>query len=135
MSRSQPIQVVAGLIAQSRRYLITRRKQNTDFPGLWEFPGGKREPGESMEDCLRRELREELGIEVSPPLPYRVVHHAYPGKEVAVYFFFCYVEKGQPQALGCDEFRWVSPKDLPDFEFPAADQPIIEALANPRSHQ
>ena len=132
MTPTRPIQVVAGLIRQTGRYLIARRKSGAHMGGLWEFPGGKREPGETMEDCLRRELREELGIEVTAPLPYRVVRHAYPDKVVELYFFFCSIESGQPQALGCDEFRWASPDDFAHFEFPPADRPIIDALRGSR---
>ncbi|HJU05807.1 MAG TPA: 8-oxo-dGTP diphosphatase MutT [Nitrospiraceae bacterium] len=126
------VQVIAGLIRQGRRYLITRRKPGVHLGGMWEFPGGKRETGEAMEDCLRRELREELNIEVTAPLPYRVVRHAYPGKLVELYVFFCSIEQGQPQALGCQDFRWVVPEDLHNFEFPPADKPIIEALTRSR---
>ncbi|MGH7232369.1 MAG: 8-oxo-dGTP diphosphatase MutT [Nitrospiraceae bacterium] len=132
MTPIQPVQVVAGLIRQAGRYLITRRKAGVHLAGSWEFPGGKREPGETMEDGLRRELREELGIEVTPPLPYRVVRYAYQDKLVELYFFFCSIEQGEPQALGCDEFRWVSSQDLGNFEFPPADQPIIDALRGSR---
>jgi 8-oxo-dGTP diphosphatase len=132
MPDNHPVQVVAGLIRQAGRYLITRRMAGVHLEGLWEFPGGKREPGETMEDCLRRELREELGIEITSPLPYRVVRHAYPDKLVELYFFFCSIEKGQPQPLGCEECRWVTAEDLINFEFPLADQPVIEALRGPR---
>src|SRR3712207_3968712 len=107
----KPVQVVAGLLRQAGRYLITKRKSGVHLEGLWEFPGGKREPGESMEDALRRELREELEIEITSPLPYRVVRHAYPDKRVELYFFFCSIARGQPQARDCEEFRWVSPED------------------------
>src|SRR5581483_4958881 len=103
------IQVAAGLIARNGRYLITRRRAGVHLEGVWEFPGGKREPGESLEDCLRRELHEELGIEITEPVPYRVVRHEYPDKNVELYFFFCAIKEGEAQALGCEEFRWVAP--------------------------
>jgi mutator protein MutT len=134
MTDTSIVQVVAGLIRQGGRYLITRRKPGVHLAGLWEFPGGKREPGETMEDCLRRELREELNIEVTPPLPYRVVRHAYADKLVELYVFFCSIEQGQPQAIGCQDFRWVAPEGLHNFGFPPADKPIIEALARSRTH-
>src|SRR5688572_5790556 len=97
MTDKHPVQVVAGIIRQGGRYLITRRRSGVHLEGLWEFPGGRREPGETMEDCLRRELREELGIEITEPLPYRVVRYAYPDKLVELYFFFCSIEKGRPE--------------------------------------
>lgn len=122
------VQVAAGLIARNGRYLITRRRAGVHLEGVWEFPGGKREPGESLEDCLRRELREELGIEITDSVPYRVVWHEYPEKKVEICFFFCSIKRGEVQALGCEEFRWVTPKDFISFEFPPADQSLIEAL-------
>ena len=133
MSGRQPVQVAAGLVTQAGCYLITRRKPGTHLAGMWEFPGGKRERGETLEDSLRRELREEVGIEISAPLPFRVVRYAYPDRQVEVYFFFCSIEKGQPQALGCEEWRWVAPRNLADFKFPPADHPIIEALMRLRN--
>ncbi|TLY30105.1 MAG: NUDIX domain-containing protein, partial [Nitrospirae bacterium] len=69
------IQVAAGLILHEGRYLIAQRKVGVHLGGLWEFPGGKCEPGESLEDCLRRELREELGIEITTLVPFHVIRH------------------------------------------------------------
>ncbi len=123
-----PIQVAAGLIVRDGRYLITLRRRGTHLGGLWEFPGGKREPGESLEDCLRRELREELGIQITKPVPFQVVSHRYPDKSVELHFFHCGILSGDARALGCEEVRWVAPEDLSRFEFPPADRPLIAVL-------
>lgn len=122
------MQVAAGLIVREGHYLIARRKIGTHLGGLWEFPGGKCEPGESLEDCLRRELREELGIDVSPPVHFRTIRHDYPEKTVELHFFRCAISRGEALALDCEEIRWVVPDDMTDYEFPPADRPLIEAL-------
>lgn len=125
---SMVVQVAAGLIQRDGRYLIARRKPGVHLGGLWEFPGGKREAEESLEDCLRRELREELGIEVTQPVFYRVLRHAYPEKSVELHFFRCSIRVGQARALDCEDLRWVAPEELRRFEFPAADRALIEEL-------
>lgn len=127
-SRKAIVQVAAGLIVREGHYLIARRKAGTHLGGLWEFPGGKREPGESLEDCLRRELREELGVDVTPPVHVRVIRHDYREKTVELHFFRCTISRGEASALDCEEVRWVTPGELSDYEFPPADRPLIEAL-------
>ena len=122
------IQVAVGLIVQHGRYLIARRKPDVHLGGLWEFPGGKREAEESLEDCLRRELREELGIEVTQPVFHRVLRHEYPEKSGELHFFRCSIRAGQARALDCEELRWVAPEELSLVEFPAADRTRIEEL-------
>lgn len=123
------IEVAAAIIQQDGRYLIAKRKAGTHLGGFWEFPGGKREPGESLEACLRRELQEELGIEITAPEPFRVIRHEYPDKTVELHFFRCSVARGEAQPLGCDEVRWVAPEELSGMAFPPADQSVIQALA------
>ena len=126
---SSPIvQVAAGLILREGRYLIARRKADTYLGGLWEFPGGKREEGESLEACLRRELQEELGIDVTAPVHFRMIRHEYRGKTVELHFFRCTISRGEAAALDCEEVRWVTPDELPNYEFPPADRPLLEAL-------
>lgn len=131
--QSLTIQVAAGLICQRGRYLIAKRKPGTHLGGLWEFPGGKREGGESMEECLRRELREELGIEVAGPKLFRVIRHEYPEKTVELHFFLCDAFSGTPEPHGCDALAWVAPGDLNRYDFPPADRPIVESL-NPEAY-
>jgi 8-oxo-dGTP diphosphatase len=123
------IQVAAAIIEAGGRYLIAKRKPGTHLGGVWEFPGGKQEPGESLEACLRRELREELGIEITVPQPFKVIRHEYPDKTVELNFFRCSVAGGRPQPLGCEELRWVPADELSSVDFPAADQAVIQALA------
>lgn len=146
MTGAAPIQVAAGLIVHEGRYLITRRKAGAHLGGFWEFPGGKREPGESLEDCLRRELREELGIEITPPALFRVIHHEYPETAVELHFFTCTIVSGVPRLLerndlpgewhdlqgACDNLRWVAPGDLPQFSMPPADQSLVATLRGER---
>ena len=129
-SRHAPavVQVAAGLIFRDGRYLIARRKAGTHLGGLWEFPGGKCERGESLEDCLRRELREELGIDITSPVHFRTIRHDYPSKIVELHFFHCAISRGEAVALDCEEVRWVMPNEMTDYEFPPADRPLIKAL-------
>jgi len=122
------IEVAAGLILREGRYLIARRKADSHLGGLWEFPGGKREAGESLTDCLQRELREELGIDVKGPVHFRMIRHEYPGKTVELHFFRCTIRRGEARALDCEEIRWVSPGELTNYEFPPADRPLLEVL-------
>ncbi len=126
--RSAVVQVAAGLILREGHYLIARRKAGTHLGGLWEFPGGKCEPGESLQDCLHRELKEELGIAVTSPVHFRTIRHKYPEKTVELHFFRCTISQGEASALDCEEVRWVTPGELSDYEFPSADRPLIEAL-------
>jgi len=128
MAIAQPVQVAAALIMHEGRYLLTRRKADVHLGGLWEFPGGKREPDESLEACLRRELREELGIEISEPVPFQTIRHAYPEKTVELHFFRCSIKDGQPRPLGCEALQWVTPEELARVPLPPADRPLVDAL-------
>ena len=122
------IEVAAGLVYREGRYLIARRKAGVHLAGFWEFPGGKREAGETLEECLQRELYEELNIRMGVPLPFQIIRHEYPENTVELHFFRCRIESGYATAIDCAEIRWVWPHELGDFEFPPADRPIIEAL-------
>jgi mutator protein MutT len=128
MTSTAVIQVAAGLIVREGRYLIARRKAGSHLGGLWEFPGGKREPGETLEDCLRREAREELGIEIGQPILFRTLRYDYPEKSVELHFFRCAIERGEAQPIGCADLRWVAPQELPAFEFPPADLSLVKLL-------
>ena len=122
------IEVAAGLVFREGKLLITRRPANAHLGGLWEFPGGKREPDETFAGCLTRELREELGIEVDIGPVMESITHAYTDKTVRIEFFECRWRQHEPQALGCPEFKWVTAEELANHEFPAADARLLERL-------
>src|SRR5512139_680635 len=104
----ETIDVSAGLIFRDGRLLITQRHADSHLGGLWEFPGGKREADETFEQCLVRELQEELGVEVSVGPVFEDISHEYPGRTVHLRFFLCHLKRGQPQAIGCAALAWVS---------------------------
>jgi mutator protein MutT len=122
------VEVAAGLICHDGRYLIAKRRSGVHLAGLWEFPGGKREQGETLEECLQRELFEELNIRIDIPVPFRIIRHEYPEKTVELHFFRCRIGEGLATPLDCAEIRWVHPSEMGDYQFPAADRPVIEAL-------
>jgi A/G-specific adenine glycosylase len=108
--------------------LIDRRPPEGLLGGLWEFPGGKIEPGESMEECIAREIREELGIEIAVGDRLIEIEHAYTHFRVTLTVHHCRHLSGEPQAIECDEIRWVDVDELDNFPFPKANVKIIEAL-------
>ncbi len=124
-----PIEVSAALVFRQGRLLITRRLPHEHLGGLWEFPGGKRERGESWESCLARELREELAFEIDVGRLLREVNHAYPEKVVRIRFFRCRVRSGEPKPIGCAELAWIHPPQLSQYDFPPANAVLLEDLA------
>jgi mutator protein MutT len=122
------IEVSAGLVFRGSKLLITQRREDSHLGGLWEFPGGKREGNETFEECLIRELREELGIEVEVGEVLESLTHAYPEKTVVLKFFRCRWKANEPQAIDCGDLRWVTAAELRDYEFPAADAHLLEML-------
>jgi mutator protein MutT len=125
---NEMVEVSAGLIFRAGKLLITQRHVDAHLGGLWEFPGGKREPGESFEQCLQRELREELGVTVHVGALFETVSHRYPDKAVYLKFFLCRLESGEPRPLGCAAAQWVGREELERYEFPAADARLLARI-------
>ena len=122
------IEVAAGLVFRERKLLIAQRHAGSHLGGLWEFPGGKREPGETFEACLARELREELGVEVAVGRLVQSLTHAYPEKTIHLRFFACRWIRHEPKPLDCAAVSWVTAAELGGFVFPAADARILDLL-------
>lgn len=121
--------VAAGMIwNDDGDLLIAQRPLDGLLGGLWEFPGGKQEPGETLEDCLRRELREELAIEVDVGEVFVVVKHAFTHFRITLHAFTCRYVSGAPQKLGVQDWAWVKPAALSQYSFGKADRQVIAAL-------
>ena len=120
--------VVAAIIRRSAEILITRRFDHVHLPGLWEFPGGKVEPDESLQAALQREIREELGVEISVHEEYFSLQHEYPTKHVKLHFFNCTISAGEPRPLQVADLKWVTPSELASYPFPEADRELVARL-------
>ncbi len=121
------IVVLAAVIEEDSAFLLTRRLEGTHLAGTWEFPGGKCEPDESHEACLRRELMEELGVDAEVGDEIFAITHAYSGRTVELHFRQCTL-KGAPEPQIGQQMRWVRREDLGALEFPEADRELIEML-------
>jgi A/G-specific adenine glycosylase len=120
--------VTAAIIRQRGRVLIARRPLDSMLGGLWEFPGGKKERGESLEECLQREICEELGIEIKVgPLVTRL-NHTYTHLRITLHAFECRRVRGRPRAIQVADWRWVTPDALDTFAFAVTDRKIVQAL-------
>jgi 8-oxo-dGTP diphosphatase len=119
---------VAVIWNNQRQILIDRRLPGGAMGGLWEFPGGKIEPGETVEECIKREIKEELGIEIKVGEHLISIDHTYTHLRVTLTVHHCDHLTGVPQPLECEEVRWVSLNELHDFNFPEANTQIIHAL-------
>jgi mutator protein MutT len=128
------ILVVAAIIEQDDAFLLTRRQKGVHLEGLWEFPGGKVDEGETHEQALRRELREELDVDADVQELRFHTTHDYGDRSVALYFYQCRL-RGTPQPLLGQEMRWVPRGDLSMLGFPPADTELIEMLMKPGSRE
>ncbi|MBW4560208.1 MAG: 8-oxo-dGTP diphosphatase MutT [Mojavia pulchra JT2-VF2] len=119
---------VAVIWNDQEQILIDRRRPGGAMGGLWEFPGGKIESGETVEECIQREIYEELGIEIEVGSHLITIDHTYTHLRVTLTVHHCRHLTGVPQPLECDEIRWVSLPELEEFAFPQANVQIIAAL-------
>jgi A/G-specific adenine glycosylase len=126
--------VAAGVIWNDiGQILIAQRPLDGLLGGLWEFPGGKRESGETLPDCLQRELREELAIEVDVGELFTVVQHAFTHFKITLYAFTCRHLSGEPQTIGVRDWAWVGLDELAQYSFGKADREVIKALGTRRN--
>jgi 8-oxo-dGTP diphosphatase len=127
------IRVVAAVIESDGKYLITQRRSTAVLPGLWEFPGGKVEAGESDENALKRELRERVGVDVEVKGRMAQRLHHYDGYSVELNLYQTSILRGQePKGLRVADVRWVASAEFEKYPFPAADQATMDLLLGVR---
>lgn len=123
-----PLLVAAAVVIDGGKVLLTRRPDDVSQPGFWEFPGGKVDPGESPQEALCREMREELDVEVLVGSIYEVVFYRYDWGPVLILAYECQLLTDRLRDLGVAEHRWVLPSEMANFEILPADQPIVDLL-------
>ena len=128
MMTAEHLVVTAAVIEEDDRFLLTRRPRGTHLEGFWEFPGGKCDEGESLADCLAREIDEELGCPVAVGAEIYSITHTYPERIVELHFFTCTLAGAPHPRLG-QEMRWVARRELRTLNFPEADAELIARLS------
>ncbi|MDL1969849.1 MAG: (deoxy)nucleoside triphosphate pyrophosphohydrolase [Candidatus Desulfofervidaceae bacterium] len=123
-------EVTAAVIRYKEKVLVTSRPDEDPYAGLWEFPGGKREENEVLETCLLREIKEELGIDISIDQFFTQVCHTYPQFSVTLYVFLCSYQGGKISPLPTVKYRWVDLEELQRLPLLEADKKIVAALLN-----
>jgi 8-oxo-dGTP diphosphatase len=123
--------VAAGVMVENQRVLVTQRTEGASHGLLWEFPGGKVGDGEDPREAIRRELKEELDVEVEVGEILEVIFHSYPEYPILLLVYQCRLKKGVPKLIGCRDLRWVSPEELKELSMPPADEPIRNRLCSP----
>lgn len=124
----QRINAAIAVVTRNGKVLVCQRHDDDHLGGYWEFPGGKCEDGETLEQCIRRELREEVNIEARPVRQLAPIDHDYPHALVRLHPFLCEHEGGEPQLLECQAALWIDPQDLPKYRFPPANERLIEEV-------
>lgn len=119
------LHVACAIIEKNGRVLSAKRSGTMSMPNTWEFPGGKIRPGESREDCLKREIMEELAIVVSIRATLQPCTHDYPDVTVTLYPFICVIEDGTPECREHSALAWLDPPDLPSLDWAEADLPVV----------
>jgi A/G-specific adenine glycosylase len=122
------IDVAIAVLLHDSRILIGQRRHGDSFAGLWEFPGGKREAGESLEQAVIRELREELAIEARVVESIPSIEHQYPNVRVRLCPFWCELVAGDPKPLASQQLIWIEPSDMGNYAFPQANASLIRWL-------
>ncbi len=120
--------VAVGIIKKDDFILISKRYDNGLLGGLWEFPGGKKLPHESSKDCIKREIMEELGVNVAPTTFIKQIKHEYSHFKITLDAYFCNYINGQPKTLGCQDFKWIKYNNIAQLPFPKANHKLFNEI-------
>ena len=124
----EPLMVAAAIIHHNGRVLIAQRRKDSHMGLKWEFPGGKIEPGEDVAACLKREIKEELDLEIEVEQELTVVEHQYEEKKVILHCHWCRYLEGEAKTRECRDFKWVNVDEMKSYDFAEADRPVVQLL-------
>jgi mutator protein MutT len=122
------VEAAIAIVTRGGKVLICQRRAQDKFGGYWEFPGGKLEPGETIEDCLHRELQEEVALVARPIHSFPPIEHDYPHARVRLHPVHCEHVSGEAQKLECQDTRWIDPEELEAYRFPPANEELVREL-------
>lgn len=128
MNKKFILEVGCAIIERQGKILIAQRRDEDHLGGYWEFPGGKKEIGEMIEECLVREALEELDVVIRPRRLLREITYSYPERDLRLIFWLCDWQDKEPRKIECQDFRWIHPDELRNFKFPPADADLIEEI-------
>jgi 8-oxo-dGTP diphosphatase len=120
--------VTAAAMVRDGKVLIAQREAGSHMGLRWEFPGGKLEPDEAPEECIVREIKEELDLDIEVIDIYKVVKFKYEEKDILLLCYLCKILSGKGKPLECNDFKWVERDKLSEYEFVPADLPIVEKI-------
>lgn len=120
--------VAAAIILDNNKVLIAQRQEGSNMEFKWEFPGGKLEQDETPEECLVREIKEELDISIEPVEIYKAVRHKHNDKDILLLAYICKRILGEGKAIECNDFKWIGLDELTQFDYTPADIEIVEKL-------
>ena len=123
------IEVAAAIIQKNGRFLICQRAKGKRCEFLWEFPGGKKEPGETIEQCIVRECQEELGVTLKPDRELTDIFYTYPDFTVHLHFFVAQIVSGQLQRKEHNAFAWITPNEINKYKFCPADEEMLKQFS------
>jgi mutator protein MutT len=123
------IDVAIAVVRRGNQILICQRKDDDTFGGFWEFPGGKRERGETLEIALARELMEEVAIKANVVRKLTAIEHNYAHGQILLHPFLCDHIEGDPQPIECQRLQWIEAAALTQYQFPPANEPLLEEIA------
>ncbi len=122
------VRACAAIIQKNGKILITQRKRNQTFPLRWELPGGRIEPRESRESCLKREIKEEVGVCITAPRLYCTRRFRIKKNTLQIYYYLCRIMRGKPRRLEVNRLRWIAPSQHKNYNFLSPDRSVLERL-------
>lgn len=128
--REMTAKACAAIMRRGSNVLVTKRKSSQTFPLKWELPGGHIEPNESRESCLKREIKEELGVRITALKPYCTRRYGSGENTLLIYYYLCRIASGRVRKLEVKDFKWIEPSQHKNYDFISTDRSVLQKLSS-----